>query len=399
MAIFVAVASLIELVANMTKSRKPKIGASDGKNPEMEGGGGPENKDIDTKCPKKAPTSSTQQPEEEGEDDGDFLDMGDMLPTINLNAGEEEEDTPNEPGKSFLELLFGFILDPVTAIIKGIIQMVKLAIVTTNIAINLNRCAKWFVIYVFCTLVYIPISMLFALLNLTKLEKKIGNIIGSLDTAIFCIIEKIRGPGQGFHISRFSDDIREICFLETVKPTNCSSGGSKKKKKKKKFNLSKFLGAYLFLFLVILFVCLMIFTFGRKNVENIPMSFLVFFAFIVFTILFMAISPIINYVLLFCTFLILPLSLWAFSFVFGYIPSITFSFFSKEKNYESPFLNNFKYFIVDILAAFFLYIASQILKFPKPIQYIIGGISIFIIITTAILALSSIHTLAASRVV
>lgn len=214
MAIFAAVGHLIELVANMTKSHNEKSTSS------SSDGNYSSNKDSSNSkqnatCPPPPPKSSTK-PSNNGGGNGDNeeLDMGldDLLPDINLNIDEGDDDISNEPGKSFLEILFGFILDPITAIIKGIIKVVELAIVTVNVVTHLNKCAKWFVIYVFCTLIYIPISMLFALLNLSSLEKKIWNTLYSVDAALYCIIEKVRGPGQGFHIAKYSDDIREVCF-------------------------------------------------------------------------------------------------------------------------------------------------------------------------------------------
>lgn len=419
MAIFAAVGNLIELVSNMTKTRNENKIASDSNTNTTSNNTGGGNKNNAT-CLPPPPKSSSNQPTSSGQDDTDpglGIDIDELLPDINLNEDEEEE-LENEPGKSFLELLFGFILDPITAIIKGIIKVVELAIVTVNVVTHLNKCAKWFVIYVFCTLIYIPISMLFALLNLSTLEKKIWKILYSVDAALYCIIEKVRGKGQGFHIAKYSDDIREVCFLETVKPTDCSSKGGKKKSKKGGLNVSKLLSSQFFLFLVILCIFSLLFIFGSKNggIQTIPYSFWIVFGVVVLAMIYIIASIFTSYFLYLFIILVIPIVLFMLSFIFGYIPTnilfpkfysegymsydITndnktyYKFTKNDTDYEKhPLIRTIQYyfrlFIIG-LSMFFTSTMNHIKPLPNIMKYIIASISFFIIviIITIIIALS-----------
>jgi hypothetical protein len=112
MAIFAAVGHLIELVANMTKSHNENKVASDSSNSNNNNnnntGGGNKN---NATCPPPPPKSSSNKPPPSGQDETDpglGIDVDELLPDINLNV-DEEDDLENEPGKSFLEILFGFI--------------------------------------------------------------------------------------------------------------------------------------------------------------------------------------------------------------------------------------------------------------------------------------------------
>ena len=393
MSIFYAIAHLIELVTNMAKPPPAESSGSDINTGSQEPGG-VGNKKAPT-CPPKLPKSSTKQSKEDDSGDGDDMGIGDLLPDINLNGGEEE-DGENEPGKTFIEILFSFVLDPLTAIIKGIIKVVELAIITVNIAMHLGKCSKWFVVYVFCTLVYIPISMLFALLNLATLEKKIWKTLGAVDAALFCVIAKVRG--QGFHITRFSDDIRSVCFLETVKPTDCSSKNSGKKKKSKSFNLASLLGSQLFLFLVILFICGLFFILGRNAP---PTSFFVFFCIIVFIMVYIIVATFTNYVLyLFCV-LILPIVVFVLSFFFGYIPYSLFDKWFKTELVKdddtgafASILFNFTFgfhWTVNLFQGIYAFTMGKIEPLPNIVQYLIAIACIFVtfIMIMIIIALST----------
>jgi hypothetical protein len=407
MSIFKAIADLITMVKNMTKKRNEnKKGSSDSNYSVPEGDGdGNETKTKDKKtCPKDSSTSSSsvamqdqpQKDDDDGDGDGDGsniigIDVDDVLPPMNLNSGEEDDDGPNEPGKSFLEMLFSFVLDPLAAIIKGIIQTVKLVIVTINVATNLKRCAKWFFIYVFCTLVYLPISILFSLLNLSNLEKKIWKILNSIDAFIFCLTEKLRGPGKGFHLVKFNDDIREICFLETVVPTNCSAPAQKKSSKKKK-SLSELLSSQLFLIVTVFFMCFFIYYYGRYGIKNvdgqivsdtllsnsIPFSFLLLLILVVCVTLFLLVSIFTSAFIYIFIVSIIPLSLFLFSFIF-----YTFSLFYEDDNTIvkkfnlldpstwKPTLDYLAYFYVGMIGLFY--------QLPIIYKYIVGCISIFVI--------------------
>jgi hypothetical protein len=401
MSIFYAIAHLIELVTNMAKP-PPKESSGSDINTGSQDSGGAGNKSTPT-CPPKLPKSSTKQSKEDDSGDGDDMGMGDFLPEMNLNGGEEEEGE-NEPGKTFIEILFSFVLDPLTAIIKGIIKMVELAIITVNIAMHLGKCSKWFVIYVFCTLVYIPISMLFALLNLAALEKKIWKTLGAVDAALFCVIAKVRG--EGFHITRFSDDIRSVCFLETVKPTDCSSKTSNKNKKSKSFNLASLLGSQLFLFLVILFICGLFFMLGTNKgvaITNIPFSFLVLFVIIVLIMVIIVVATFTNYIIYLFFVLILPIVVFVLSFFFGHIPYYLFDeWFKKELVKKekpmfqaiAPLLFNFTYMFyssVNLFQGIYAFTMGKINPLPNFVQYLIAMACIFVtlIMIMIIIALST----------
>ena len=403
MSIFYAIGHLIELVANMAKPPPKESSGSDANSggPNSGGGGGGSKKPVT--CPPPPPKSSTKQPKNSGEDDGDMsLDIEDLLPFGNLNMGGDPDDGENEPGKTFIEILFSFVLDPLTAIIKGIIKMVELAIITVNIAMHLGKCAKWFVVFVFCTLVYIPISMLFALLNLSTLEKKIWKTLGVVDAALFCVIEKVRG--QGFHVTRFSDDIRSVCFLETVKPTDCRTKNSNKKKKSKSFNLASLLGSQLFLFLVILFICLLFFYLGKPGVNVTPLSFIILFVIIVLVMVFILVATFTSYIIYTFFILIIPIGLFVLSFFFGYIPYYVFNnFFDKEyvKPEDMGFMNYYypiyfiKYCFHDLIVPPFIlmfqFTMDRINPLPIILQYMIAAACFFvtlmlIMIITALLS-------------
>jgi hypothetical protein len=399
MAIFAAIARLMEIVGNMTKKRNDPVtgSSSDAKYDQQQNGDSSKKPNIT--CPPKPPKSSVKPSSNSGgqndTDPGLDMELDDLLPSMNLNMDEEDDDIDNEPGKSFLEMLFGFILDPITAIIKGIIQMVELAIITVNVVMNLNRCAKWFVVYVFCTLVYIPISMLFALLNLSTLEKKIWKMLYSIDAALFCVIEKIRGPGQGFHIAKFSDDIREVCFLETVVPTDCKPKGNKNKKKNKGFNLSNLLGSHFFLFLVILIICIVLFIFGTKNggLTIVPFSFLILFGMVVLTMVFIIVSIFTSYFLYLFIILVLPIVFFVLSFLFGYIPIMLFpEFYSNENKIDKNTLfNTFLHYLQKFSiysVPLFNSIMNRIDPLPNVVKYIIASVSFFVLLVVIMIIIA-----------
>jgi hypothetical protein len=383
MSIFSAIGRLIDMVKNMTKSRR---GNDDSGGSDMNYS--PPTTDTNTKdgeiggCSSKKPLSSAVKQdgvgeEDNGEDivDGVIEDIENILPKGNSLFGDDE-DINNDSGKSFLEILFSFVLDPLTAIIKGIIQVVQMVITTINIASNLNRCAKWFVVYVFFTLIYIPISMLFALLNLKNLEKKIWNILYSIDAGVYCMIAKVRG--QGFHIFKFSDDIREICFLESVGPTNCGASSAKKRKFNKKMSVSNILSPYLFLFVVILFVCLFIFYFGKFQKKEyilsnqIPISFGILFVLVTSVILFLIIPVLTSAFLYLCMVAAIPILLISISFVF-YLFTLLYS---KDRVYPAD-IYTWKPKL-EFLAGLFVTIMELIVLFPNYIQYIIA--SVFVVV-------------------
>lgn len=388
MSIFAAIGHLIDMVKNMAKpNRDREESSSSDANyslPTNTGNNGQQK--IDGKCSSKPPGSSviTQKDRNnEAENTEDNIDGGEIIEEVGellANAKSmfgDDSDIDNEPGKSFLEILFSFVLDPLTAIIKGIIQVVQFVITSINIATHLNRCAKWFVVYVFCTLVYIPISMLFALLNLKNLEKKIWNLLYSIDAGVYCIIAKLRG--SGFHIFKFSDDIREICFLENVSATDCRDRSSKKKKKGNiHFSISDFFGRYLFLFVVILIMCIFIIYFGKfqkkeyRILNEIPVSFGIIFLSITLFVLFIIIPLFTNAFLYISIISVIPIFLMTISFIFYLFTML----YSKDKVYPVE-IYTWKPKL-EYLASFYLMVMELIVLLPNYAQYGIASIFIFV---------------------
>lgn len=383
MSLFSAIGRLIDMVKNMTgQHRRDESSSSSDAKYSIPDHNGDDNQPKSSKCSSKPPGSSAisqndEENQEDDENDGTEIieDVEELLTNVNSIFGDDG-DMDNEPGKSFLEILFAFVLDPLTAIIKGIIQVVQFVITSINIATHLNRCAKWFVIYVFCTLVYIPISMLFALLNLTNLEKKIWNILYSIDAAVYCIIAKVRG--SGFHIFKFSDDIREVCFLENVSRTNCNAGTLKKKKFNKRFSISDFFGRYLFLFVVILFMCIFIIYFGKfqtkeyRLLNEIPISFGILFLSVTLFVLMIVIPLFTNAFLYMCIISAIPILLISMSFIFYLFTML----YSKDKVYPVE-IYTWKPKL-EYLASFYILIMELILLLPNYAQYGITTIFIFV---------------------
>jgi hypothetical protein len=396
MAIFRAIGKLMVLIKNMTKAKNEKT-IQDDKTysvPEDDPNSSASKTDSGT-CPnasnnQSSSAASTNQPvntqDEVGDcEEGDDMGIGDLLPSINLNV-DDPNDEEQDPPKTFLEWLFGFILDPLTAIIKGIINTVELVLITINVATNLKRCAKWFFIYVFCTLVYLPISMLFSLLNLSKFEKKIWNILNGVDAAIFCILEKVRGTGKGFHIIRFNDDIREICFLEDVKPTDCNPPPSKTTKKcKKKIDKTK-LSSYLFLLVTIFFMCFFIFRFGRYGMtigkegsplfftNELPFTFSLLFFMIVFVTVYMIVTTFVDAFIYIFIVAVIPIALFLFSSIFHLF---TMAYDTDYMGSPTTFPRRIKP-IIDFLSAYSIGIIGIFIHLPKIYQYIVGFISVIV---------------------
>lgn len=132
--------------------------------------------------------------------------------------GDDDEPDPDEKPKKkkgfdFLQWLFGWILDPITAIIEGIINLVKFVINAIKFCINLNWCIKWYIFYMIGTILYLPLALLFMFFGLQKIEKKIWKAKKQLHDLIVCY--------TGYSIIGYSDEIRDGCFFETIKPRKC----------------------------------------------------------------------------------------------------------------------------------------------------------------------------------
>jgi hypothetical protein len=127
-------------------------------------------------------------------------------------GGDEEEEVPDQNEEKeekefdFLQWLFGWILDPITAIIEGIISIVKFVINSIKFCINLPWCIKWYIFYMIGTILYLPLALLFMFFGLQKIEKKIWKARDQLHDLIVCY--------SGYSIIRYSDEIRDGCFFE-----------------------------------------------------------------------------------------------------------------------------------------------------------------------------------------
>ena len=151
------------------------------------------------------------------EDSQDALNASTMVSKAAL-FGDEDEEVDDENGtkkkeKTFLEWLFGWILDPITAIIDGIISLVKFVMNAIKFCINLPWCIKWYIFYMIGTILYLPLSLFFMFFGLQKIEKKIWKAKRQLHDLIFCY--------TGYYIIGYSDEIRDGCFFETIKKRTC----------------------------------------------------------------------------------------------------------------------------------------------------------------------------------
>ena len=133
-------------------------------------------------------------------------------------GGDEDEEVPDENeekkgGFDFLQWLFGWILDPITAIINGIIGIVKFVINAIKFCINLPWCIKWYIFYMIGTILYLPLALLFMFFGLQKIEKKMWRAKKRLHDFIVCY--------TGYSVIGYSDEIRDGCFFEEIKPRKC----------------------------------------------------------------------------------------------------------------------------------------------------------------------------------
>jgi len=139
--------------------------------------------------------------------------------TSNVKIGGDDEDAvPDEDeekkgGFDFLQWIFGWILDPITAIIKGVIGIVKFVVNAIKFCVNLPWCIKWYIFYMIGTILYLPLALLFMFFGLQKIEKKIWKTKKKFHDLIVCY--------TGYSIIGYSDEIRDGCFFETIKPRIC----------------------------------------------------------------------------------------------------------------------------------------------------------------------------------
>ena len=203
---------------------------------------------------------------------GGMLGMGDK-------GGKKSKSKRKK--KSFFEIIFGFVLDPLGAIISGIISTVKLVILAFNVLMHLDKCAKWFVLYVLGTILYIPFTIFFVALGLSGLEQRIWAALDYVDNMIYCFSSRYQiGGKDGFHIIHYSDEIREICFLENKPKHKCPSSAGSGDKSSKKGSLLGKLSSQLFIITIILFVLISMMAYsGWKQPPTVIIIIFLFFIF------------------------------------------------------------------------------------------------------------------------
>lgn len=128
-----------------------------------------------------------------------------------VGVEEEEKDKPFD----FFQWLFGWILDPIEAIIDGIIKTVLFIKNAILFFVNLPWCFKWYLFYMIGTILYLPLGLIFLFFGLQKVEKQLFKIRDQLDDLIVC--------NTGYSVIRYSFQIREGCFFETNLKRNCTT--------------------------------------------------------------------------------------------------------------------------------------------------------------------------------
>jgi hypothetical protein len=134
--------------------------------------------------------------------------------------GEKEVPDQNQKkkktkAKGFLELIFGWIIDPITAIINGIVSIVMFVVNTIKFCINLPWCAKWYVFALIGSILYLIPGTFFLVFGLQKVEKAIFKMRDQLDDMIVC--------NTGYTILRYSDVIRDGCYFQKKLKRNCGT--------------------------------------------------------------------------------------------------------------------------------------------------------------------------------
>ena len=138
-----------------------------------------------------------------------------------VDLGDDNEDeVPNQNKKKkevgFLEWIFGWIIDPITTIIEGIVNTVMFIINAIKFCINLPWCAKWYVFGLIGSILYLPLAAFFFFFGLQKIEKKLFKIRNQVDDFIVC--------NTGYNILRYSDQIRDGCYFQKAIQRRCETG-------------------------------------------------------------------------------------------------------------------------------------------------------------------------------
>jgi len=152
--------------------------------------------------------STEEEDDEDGEDDDE-------------EGGEEEEDYDGEdedeingPG-GLLEWLFGWIINPIAAIIMGIVNLVSFVIQLVMFIVNFGDCWPYYFLYFGSILFYFPISIFFMLFGLSKIEAKLFQARDAFHDFLMCLGLPITGI-------RNTDEIRTKCFFEPAINRSCS---------------------------------------------------------------------------------------------------------------------------------------------------------------------------------
>ena len=151
---------------------------------------------------------------EEDDDDGDGED-GDDGDDGEEDYDGEDEDEINGPG-GLLEWLFGWIINPIAAIIMGIVNLVNFVIQLVMFIVNFGDCWPYYFLYFGSILFYFPINIFFMLFGLSKIEAKLFQARDAFHDFLMCLGLPITGL-------RNSDEIRTKCFFEPAVNRNCSS--------------------------------------------------------------------------------------------------------------------------------------------------------------------------------
>ena len=146
--------------------------------------------------------------------------LGVLSNTIDFGLDDEEDEVPNQnkkkKEKGFLEWIFGWIIDPITTIIEGIINTVMFIVNAIKFCINLPWCAKWYIFGLIGSILYLPLAAFFFVFGLKKLEKKIFKIRNQVDDFIVC--------NTGYNILRYSNEIRDGCYFQKPIQRKCETG-------------------------------------------------------------------------------------------------------------------------------------------------------------------------------
>lgn len=125
--------------------------------------------------------------------------------TMNGDDGENDGDDEFDGSLSFWEWLFFFIVMPIIAIISsGLFTLIFIVQVLIFVS-NFPKCWPYYCLYLISTLIYFPFSMLFLVLDLTKVERVIFKFRDRLHNFLVCNGLKYTGLHN-------TEEIQKTCF-------------------------------------------------------------------------------------------------------------------------------------------------------------------------------------------